>query len=262
MFTRSLPLAIAALLLAGCQSNASNPDAPTLTPAQEKEQAAQRAVFEKRISYVLAREGNLANIKGRRGSFNLLITFDDKNRVIGCNTESNRKFDSHTYPYNAKLAKDLVSICWASVLPELPSSLIDLKERTAHVVAPIGVSPLTGLSAEQRLSRAEMLERKAQNNFLYQQLLAPLPVDSIGVATLIVMTDSTGHVQECAASLDPHTLRSAEFKQDEALLSALITRCKATDISAMPGFTPNPAGTTSLLQRIEYTPWKAGLKAK
>ena len=115
------------------------------------------------------------------------------------------------------------------------------------------------MSDEQRLKRDEAVLGKAQDDFLYQQLFAPLPVDSIGIATLIVMTDNSGHVQECAASLAPHVLRRTEFKQDDVLLRALIARCKQTDMSAMPGF--KATGLTSLVHRIEYTPWKAGLKA-
>lgn len=41
--------------------NARNPDATVLTPAQKKEQAAQLVVYEKRISNVLGRAGNMAN---------------------------------------------------------------------------------------------------------------------------------------------------------------------------------------------------------
>lgn len=259
MFKRAFPLALAGLLLAGCQSTATDTNATTLTPTQAKEQALQRALYEVLMTRVLRPAGNLANTEGRTGSFNLKITLDEHNRVIGCDTQINRTFDPKLYPYNAKLAKDLLPICWTAVLPELPSSLINPKKRTATVVAPIAVGPLTGMSDEQRLKRDEAVQAKTQDDFLYQQLFAPLPVDSIGVATLIVMTDNSGHVQECAASLAPHVLRRTEFKQDDVLLRALIARCKQTDMSAMPGF--KATGLTSLVHRIEYTPWKAGLKA-
>gem|GEM_PF-3847839 len=73
MLKHTLPLALAALLLTGCQSNASAPDkSPIPTPAQQKEQALQRGVYEKLVSRVLAREGDLANSQGRDGSFNLM----------------------------------------------------------------------------------------------------------------------------------------------------------------------------------------------
>jgi len=42
---------------------------------------------------VLAREGDLANALERDGSFNLIITIDDKNRVIACGTQPNKTFD-------------------------------------------------------------------------------------------------------------------------------------------------------------------------
>ena len=130
MLKHTLPVALAALLLTGCQSNASAPDkSPIPTPAQQKEQALQRGVYEKLVSRVLAREGDLANSQGRDGSFNLMITLDDKNRIIGCDTQPNKKLDERFYPYNRKLARNLVSICWTAVFPELPSSLIDPKER-------------------------------------------------------------------------------------------------------------------------------------
>ena len=261
MLKHTLPLAFAALLLTGCQSNASAPDkSPIPTPAQQKEQALQRGVYEKLVSRVLAREGDLANSQGRDGSFNLMITLDDKNRIIGCDTQPNKKLDERFYPYNRKLARNLVSICWTAVFPELPSSLIDPKRKTAKVVAPVAVYPLTGLSAEARTQRAAVLQDKAQNDYLFKQLLAPLAIDSIGVATLMIMGDSTGRVQECAASLDPHALRLQAFKQDDALLASLVQRCKQLDLSAMPGYAPNAKGMTSLFHRIEYTPWKAGLK--
>ena len=264
MFKPTFPLALAALLLAGCQSNASAPDSPSkpkYTPAQEKEQALQRGVYETLISKVLAREGDLANALGRDGSFNLMITLDDKNRIIGCDTQPSKKLDDRLYPYNRKLATDLVSICWTAVFPELPTSLINSKSKTAKVVAPVAVYPLTGLSAEAREQRAAVLLDKAQNDFLFKQLLAPQPIDSIGVATLMMMSDSTGKVLECAASLDPHALRPAEFKQDDALLGNLVQRCKQMNISTMPGFVPNAKGINSAFHRIEYTPWKAGLKS-
>ena len=261
MFIRLFTFAFSALLLAGCQSGANNPDSPSrLTAAQEKEQALQRDVYEKLISRVLAREGDLANTQGRDGSFNLMLTLDDKNRIIGCGTRPNKKVDARVYPYNRKLAEDLRSICWTAVFPELPSSLIDPETKTARVAAPVLVYPLVALSPDTRARREAALHDKAQNDFLFQQLLAPLPIDSIGVATLLMMTDSTGHVRECAASLDPHSLRASEFRQDDALLAGLVQRCKQLDMSTMPGFVPNTRGMTSAFHRVEYTPWKAGLK--
>ena len=261
MLKPSFPLVLAALLVAGCQSSTRAPDKPsTLTPAQEKEQALQRGVYEKLISKVLAREADLANAQGRNGSFNLVMTVDDKNRIIGCDTQPNTKLDNRIYPYNRTLATDLVSICWTAVFPELPSSLINSRTRTAKVVAPVAVYPLTGLSAEDREQRAAALLDKAQNDFLFKHLLAPLPIDSIGVATLMMMSDSTGKVLECAASLDPHALRPAEFKQDDTLLASLVQRCKQMNLSTMPGFEPNARGIGSAFHRIEYSPWKAGLK--
>lgn len=261
MFKRSLTFAFSALLLAGCQSGTDDSyRSPKLTAAQEKEQALQRDVYEKLISRVLAREGDLANTQGRDGSFNLMLTLDDKNRIIGCGTRPNKKVDARVYPYNRKLAEDLRSICWTAVFPELPSSLIDPETKTARVAAPVLVYPLVALSPDTRARREAALHDKAQNDFLFKQLLAPLPIDSIGVATLLMMTDSTGHVRECAASLDPHSLRASEFRQDDALLAGLVQRCKQLDMSTMPGFVPNTRGMTSAFHRVEYTPWKAGLK--
>jgi len=261
MFIRLFTFAFSALLLAGCQSGANNPDSPSrLTAAQEKEQALQRDVYEKLISRVLARESDLANTNDRDGSFNLMITLDDQNRIIGCDTRPNKKLDERIYPYNRKLATDLVSICWTAVFPELPSSLVDPKSKRAKVVAPVAVYPLIGLDAETRALRTAALQQKAQNDFLFKQLLAPLPIDSIGVATLMMMTDGTGQVRECAASLEQHSMRPAEFKQDDALLAGLVQRCKQLDTSTMPGFAATTRGMTSALYKIEYTPWKAGLK--
>lgn len=261
MFKPSFPLALTAVLLAGCQSATIDPDSPPkLTQAQEKEQAVQRGVYEKLISSVLAREGDLANAQGRDGSFNLMLTLDDKNRIIGCGTQPNKKVDARVYPYNRKLALDLRSICWTAVFPELPSSLIDPKSKTASVVAPVLVYPLVGLSPETRARRDAALQDKAQNDFLFKQLLAPMPIDSIGVATLMMMTDSTGQVRECAASLDPHAMRPSEFRHDDGLLAGLVQRCKQLDLSAMPGFVPNTQGMSSAFYRVEYTPWKAELK--
>ena len=63
-----IPLALCALLLAGCQSGGHDSyRSPKLTAAQEKDQALQRDVYEKLISRVLAREGDLANTQGRTG---------------------------------------------------------------------------------------------------------------------------------------------------------------------------------------------------
>ena len=56
------------------------------------------------MTRVLRPAGNLANTEGRTGSFNLKITLDEHNRLIGCDTQINRKFDPKLYPYNAKLA--------------------------------------------------------------------------------------------------------------------------------------------------------------
>lgn len=260
MFIRILPFALAALFLAGCQSNSGAPEA-RLTPAQKKELGQQRAGFAKLMIRVLAREGDLANALERDGSFNLIITIDDKNRVIACDTQPNKTFDRKLYPYNAQLAKDLQSICWTSVLPEMPWSLADTKEKFQEIVAPVAVYPLTGLSAEARARRATVLQDKAKNDFLFKQLLAPLPIDSIGVATLMIMSDSSGRVLECAASLDPHALRPHEFKQDDALLASLVQHCKQLDMNALPGYAPNAKAMTSSFHRIEYTPWKAGLKS-
>ena len=77
----------------------------------------------------------------------------------------------------------------------------------------------------------------------------------------MMMTDSSGQVRECAASLDPHSLRPSEFRQDDALLAGLVQRCKQLDMSTMPGFVANAQGMTSAFHRVEYTPWKAGLEA-
>lgn len=261
MFIRSFTFAFSVLLLAGCQSGGHDSyRSPKPTAAQEKDQALQRDVYEKLISRVLAREGDLANTQGRDGSFNLMLTLDDKNRIIGCGTLPNKKVDARVYPYNRKLAEDLRSICWTAVFPELPSSLIDPETKTARVVAPVLVYPLVALSPDTRARREAALHDKAQNDFLFTQLLAPLPIDSIGVATLMMMTDSTGQVRECAASLDPHSLRPSEFRQDDALLAGLVQRCKQLDMSTMPGFVANTQGMTSAFHRVEYTPWKAGLK--
>ena len=259
MFKRTFPLALATLLLAGCQSNSGAPE-PRLSAAQKKELAVQRAVFEKLMMRVLAREGDLANTKDRDGSFNLMITIDDKNRVIGCETKPSKTFDNGLHPYNASLAKDLQSICWTSVLPQMPWSQAGTKEKSQEILAPVAVYPLSGLSAQARAQRTKVLLDKAKNDFLFKQLLAPLPIDSIGVATLMIMSDSSGRVQECAASLDPHALRPHEFKQDDALLASLVQHCKQLNLSAMPGYPPNAKGITSSFHRIEYTPWKAGLK--
>ena len=46
------------------------------------------------------------------------------------------------------------------------------------------------------------LAPRAQKDFLFTQLLAPLPIDSIGVATLMMMTDSSGQVRELSAHLE------------------------------------------------------------
>ena len=265
MFKRAITLAFCSLLLAGCQSDGIagdplNPSAATLTPAQKQQQVQDRATFEALTINVLRSAGYRANTNDLDGSFNLLIKLDEKSQVIGCETQPNKQFDRKIYPYNPHLANDLLSICWTSVLPRLPSSLIDPKETTSDIVAPVAVFPLNGLSPQDRSARALMLQDQAQNDFLFKQLFAAQPIDSIGIATLLVMSDSSGHVKECAASLDPHVLRPSEFKQDDALLGGLISRCKQLDLNAMPGFTPNAQGMTSVFKRIEYTPWKAGLR--
>ena len=93
MFKPSFPLALTAVLLAGCQSATIDPDSPPkLTQAQEKEQAVQRGVYEKLISSVLAREGDLANAQGRDGSFNLMLTLDDKNPSLAAALNPTRKW--------------------------------------------------------------------------------------------------------------------------------------------------------------------------
>lgn len=257
MLNPAIPLALCTLLLAGCQS--SSPTGPTLTSAQIKEQTRERAAFETSIKRALARAADLANTGDRDGSFNLMIKVDDTNRIIGCGTRPGKKIDDRLPAYNPKLAQELESICWTSVFPALPASMFDANNKTARIVAPVVVYPLAGLSAAAREQRTAMLQGKAQNDFLFRQLLAPLPIDSVGVATLMLMSDSTGQVQECAASLDPHMLRPLDFKPDDTLLASLVQRCKQLDLSTMPGFVPNAKGLTSALHRIEYTPWKAGL---
>ena len=52
-----------------------------------------------------------------------------------------------------------------------------------------------------------------------------------------------------------------EFKQDDALLASLVQHCKQLDMNALPGYAPNAKAMTSSFHRIEYTPWKAGLKS-
>ena len=149
MFKRAITLAFCSLLLAGCQSHGIagdplNPSAATLTPAQKQQQVQDRATFEALTINVLRSAGYRANTNDLDGSFNLLIKLDEKSQVIGCETQPNKQFDRKIYHYNPHLANDLLSICWTSVLPRVPSSLIDPKETTTDIVAPVAVFPLNG----------------------------------------------------------------------------------------------------------------------
>lgn len=252
-----LVITLASLLMAGCQTA---PQSDALTPEQAQANAQQRLRFEALMSNVLRKAAGRNNTQDLSGSFNLVMRVDRDNQVVGCATQPNKKIDPKQYPYNPTLAAELRSICWTQVLPPVPASLFNPDEKIVTVVAPVVVYPLGGLNAEQRNARSAILQRTTQNDFLYTRLIAPQPVDSIGVATVVLMSDSSGHVKECAASLGPHTLRPQAFKQDDALLGSLITRCKQLNISAMPGFVANADGMTSVVNRIEYTPWKAGLE--
>lgn len=70
----------------------------------------------------------------------------------------------------------------------------------------------------------ELLLDKAQNDFLFKHLLPRCPSTASVSPRSAMMSDSTGKVLECAASLDPHALRPAEFKQDDTLLASLVQR--------------------------------------
>lgn len=257
MLKLPLIITLASLVLTGCQTTSHS---DTLTPEQAKANALQRQRFEALMSNVLRKAAGRNNTQDLSGSFNLVMRVDRDNQVVGCGTQPNKKLDPKLYPYNPTLAAQLRSICWTQVLPPVPASLFNSEENVVKVVAPVVVYPLGGLNAEQRNMRNAILQRTEQNDFLYARLIAPQPVDSIGVATLVLMSDSSGQVKECAASLGPHSLRPQAFKQDDALLGGLISRCKQLNVSAMPGFVANANGMTSIVNRIEYTPWKAGLK--
>ena len=256
MLKPTLCFALAMLMLAGCQSTA--PVSP-LTAQQKLDRQKATSMFKTRFSHILKRAGDLANTQGRNGAFNLVVTINDKNEVVRCETQSNTYIPVPALAYNSRLARDLASICWTAVLPTVPDFLFDPEEKSLRIVAPVMVLPLTDLSPDAQKSREAKLLEKAQNNALFDHLLAPLPIDSIGIATLVVMSDSAGRVQECAASLDPHGLRPQNFKQDDALLGGLIKRCKQLDMTTLPGFKPNAQGMSSLVVQMEYTPWKAGL---
>ena len=257
MFKYLAPLMLASLMLMGCQSTAH---APSLTAQQKQDRKKARALFEARFSYALKQAADLANTQGLSGGFNLVLTVNDKNEVVGCDTQPNKWVVPQHFPYNPRLAKQLTPICWTTVLPPMPAFFFDENSTTQQIVAPVLVYPLFGMTAENTALRAAKLQAHAQNDFMFKHLLATLPIDSIGIATLVLMTDNTGHVQECAANLSPHPLRPAAFKQDAPWLGALIRQCKQLNLNAMPGFSANPQSLTSVVKQIEYTPWKAGLK--
>ena len=257
MFKLLAPLLLASLMLAGCQSTSHE---PTLTAQQKQDRKKARSLFEARLSYALKQAADPANTQGLSGGFNLLLTVNDKNEVIGCDTQPTKWVAPQHFPYNPRLAKQLMPICWTTVLPEIPGFFFDKNNPTQQVVAPVLVHPLFGMTAQNTALRAAKLEVQAQNDFMFKHLLANQPVDSIGIATLLLMTDSTGRVQECAANLSPHPWRPEAFKQNAPWLGDLIKQCKQLNLNAMPGFSANPQGLTSVVKQVEYTPWKAGLK--
>lgn len=210
------------------------------------------------LNGVFQRAGNAANTGKLSGSFNLRFTLDADNRLLACSAGPSPVGDNLGYPYNLQLQLQLASLCWTSVMPELPPSMASKSGRT-DLVAPLIFHPYGEVSAEVEAQRLLRHTKYAQQVFFWQQILATEPLSSIGIARFRLIANAQGQVQSCDAVIDPHPLRRRAFVQDNALVERLNQRCKQLDLRGMPGFAVDNQGIARALVVVEYTPWKNGV---
>ncbi|MGY4534325.1 hypothetical protein ACVW0Y_003464 [Pseudomonas sp. TE3786] len=249
----SLPLR--SLLLAGllalgaCQSRPVPPPAAELSPEQQR-----RVQFTHDAQNAIWRRAFVSNVASLQGSLQMVFSIDKNARVVACEIEPYSAAAPGTPPYNAILAAHMQSVCWSTVLPELPVEAGHSEEVT-KLLAPL-IFPAQDRASEER--RARMRPLQARSQFFWERTLASETLDSIGVARFELRADAQGVVQSCEVVIDPHPLRRREFKQDNALVQRLSERCLHLDLRQMPYFQVGKDGIASGQVSVEYTPWRNG----
>lgn len=243
-------LFIGTLLLGGCQT----PPAPTAVAKKTPEQLATER-FTAKFQQTLLKGALGRNDTFASGTFALSVTVNDKNEVIDCTTERMKNNPSEI-PYSEGLAQKMISLCWTSVLPDVPEYMFGANFQQT-IVAPLVFGPSDG---EQVNSYSAFVQVAKRDNFFWTHLFSGHPIDSIGIARIRALGTAQGEVQECEVTLEPHPLRRRDFKQDNVLLDRLTDECKTLDISKVIGFSVDKNGVGHAGGNVEYTPWKDGLK--
>lgn len=247
---------LAGLLLAlcGCQSDLPGP----LLSEDEQQRQLETQFYANAVQQVLYRESLRANAEQLTGSVELVMRFNRQNQVIDCAAQSSPLPDARAYPYHPKLGEMLKSICWNTVFPVAPAAAFE----------PDGVLEVKGTLMFPRLTLEDEQLKEfefnageyAKGHFFWTHTLAPLSVDSVGVASFEVKADPQGRVQECWVNLRAVRYRPESFKPDNQLRNRATQLCEQLDLRQMPGFALEQGQVPPIHASVFYTPWKGGPK--
>lgn len=124
------------ILLTGCLSLAacSTPTPPAVPKSADELANEQFVRLATQAVYLVGRE---ANPEWRQASLEVRFTIDRQNQIVDCQARpvSNPEL-ADRLPFNAKVAERMNRLCWQTVLPPIPSQLMD-EGPTSELIAPL-----------------------------------------------------------------------------------------------------------------------------
>ncbi|KAB0550631.1 hypothetical protein F7R01_05295 [Pseudomonas argentinensis] len=241
------------IMLTGCLALvACSTPAPPAAPKTSDELAQEH--FTRLAMQALYGVGRRANPAWRQASLEVRFIIDRQNQVIDCQARPVSKSKlSDGLPFNPQVAERMNRLCWQTVLPPMPSKLMD-EGPTTELIAPL----LFPEQASDPQSHAREAAQYARNDYFWQQLFANRTLDSIGRARLIGILDAQHNVSACQVIIEPHPMRRREFKQDNDLLEHLGQACsRLDDVPLIPGQPVNAQGQYVFSVTLDYSPWRA-----
>lgn len=234
------------LSLAAC-STPTPPAVPKNADELAREQFVRLAV---QAVYPVGRE---ANPGWSQASLAVHYSIDRENQIVDCKAGPvSAPKSSGGLPFSPKVAERMNHLCWQTVLPPMPTQLMD-EGPTTQLIAPLLFPEL----AEDAQGYSRETAFYARNAYFWEQLFANRALDSIGRAHLVGILDEQNNVSACEVILEPHPMRRREFKQDNDLLDHLSQACAhLDDVPSIPRQPLNAEGQQVFAVTLDYSPWR------
>lgn len=241
-----LTVLVACLSLAAC----STPERPAAPKSADDIANGQFVRLAMQAVYPVGRE---ANPGWRQASLAVHYRIDRQNQIVDCKASPvSNSTVAGGLPFAPKIAERMNRLCWQTVLPPMPTKLMD-EGPTTELIAPLLFPERDEYPQDQAQETAEY----ARNAFFWQHLFANRTLDSIGRARLIGILDEQRNVGACEVIIEPHPMRRREFKQDNDLLDHLSQGCaQLNGVPLVPKQRRNAKGQYVFIVDLDYSPWR------